>query len=273
MRIGSILTAIAGICVAGGTVYLTRDMLEAQAGQQTILPPVETTVPVVIALQDIDFAAVIERDMLATIPWPRDHVPPGVFHSIDALLPEPGQPPRRSTRPITGGDPLRALTVSDFGERVTIVQTLSPNTRAVAIRVNAETSVGGFVTPGDRVDIVLTEGRGAELRAVTILQNVRIIGVDQDVDSTEGRITVARTVTVEVTAEQTQRLMLAQQAGTLSLSLRSLDDDDARELETLRLSDLLVDEVKEEVVAFEEPAAVIRVRRGTDVSETAPLGN
>ena len=271
MRIGSILTAIAGICVAGGTVALTRDLLSQQAGAEQAEVVAETTVPVVVALQDIDFAEVIEPGMLATIPWPKDHVPPGVFHSVDLLLPQDGQPPRRSTRPITEGDPLRSLTVSDFGERVTLVQTLAPNTRAAAIRVNAETSVGGFVTPGDRVDVVLTEGRGDQLRALTILQNVRIIGVDQDMDSTEGRAAVARTVTVEVTADQTQRLALAQQAGTLSLSLRSLDDDEARELDALSLSDLLLEPAPE----VEEVAETtqVRVRRGTDVIQADLIGN
>jgi pilus assembly protein CpaB len=70
--------------------------------------------------------------------------------------------------------------VSEFGEKVTIVETLSENGRAVAITVNAETAAGGFVTPGDYVDVILTQGGGEGLRAVTILQNIRVIAVDQD---------------------------------------------------------------------------------------------
>ncbi|WP_306133496.1 Flp pilus assembly protein CpaB [Roseivivax marinus] len=263
MRIAALLTAVAGLAVAGGSVYLTRDLLEVRTAAP--LDTAASTRAVIVASRDIQFGEPIDAQLLATIAWPVDHVPAGVFHAYDDLLEGPKGEPRRARRAISQGDPLRATTVSEFGEKVTIVQTLSPNTRAMAINVDAATSVGGFVTPGDRVDVVLTQGRNESLRAVTILQNIRVIGVDQDADELDDTPGVARTVTVEVTADQGQRLALAQRAGALSLSLRSLDDDAAQELDTVQLNDLLFDSMPVEV---KDRRPVVRIRRATDLSET-----
>jgi pilus assembly protein CpaB len=135
----------------------------------------------------------------------------------------------------------------------------------MSLTVNAQTGVGGFVTPGDEVDIVLTRGGGDEMRALTILQKIRVIGVDQRSDEQSDQAIVARTVTVEVTPEQGQKLALAQSAGMLSLSLRSLETEEDKPLEAVRLSDLLVEKSPVEDGA---PKAVVRVRRGaTEITE------
>ena len=266
MRLAAMLTAVAGLAVAGGSVYIARDyMALAPAAEAT---PESETLSVVVASRDIPFGAAIDATMLTTIDWPREAVPEGVFSDYAVLLPETGAEPRRARRIITQGDPLRVSTISDFGEKVTIVQTLSPTTRAMAVKVSAETAVGGFVTPGDRVDLVLTQGKNDTLRAVTILQNIRVIGVDQDANQNNENPGVARTITVEVTADQGQRLALAQKAGTLSLTLRSLDDETSTDLETTRLSDLIYQSQPSEV---EAPSPVIRVRRGNEVTDETPV--
>jgi pilus assembly protein CpaB len=267
MRLAALFTAVAGIAVAGGSVYLARDYLVV-ANAAPVVDTENQTVSVIVASRDIAFGEVIDAPMLTTIDWPRDAVPDGVYSAANVLLPANGQQPRRARRAISQGDPLRMATISDFGEKVTIVQTLSPNTRAMAITVSAETGVAGFVTPGDRVDLVLTQGGNQELTAVTILQNIRVIGVDQDTDQLNDTPGVARTVTVEVSAEQGQRLALAQRAGKLSLTLRSLDDTDDVELRTTRLSDLLYDAKPTEPDEPVQQRPVIRVRRGNELTDT-----
>ena len=97
--------------------------------------------------------------MLTTISWPRSAVPSGVFTDYSRLIPQDGQEARRAKRALSQGELLLMSKVSKFGEKVTIVQTLGVNTRAMAIKVDATTAVGGFVTPGDRVDIVMTQGK------------------------------------------------------------------------------------------------------------------
>ncbi|TNC59233.1 Flp pilus assembly protein CpaB [Rubellimicrobium roseum] len=248
MRLSSILIVLTGFGVAGGSVYAARDYLEAQA--QAARDSGISTVSVLVAARDIPFGQLIEPHMVSSMDWPVDAVPAGAFTDPAALLPIEGQEPRRAMRAIAQGELMSASRVSGFGEKVTIAQTLSENTRAMAIKVDAETAVGGFVTPGDFVDVVLTQGSSETLRAITILQNIRVIGVDQDAHEENDAPVVARTVTVEVTPDQGQRLALAQKAGTLSLSLRDPAAAEDMPLEAISLNDLL------QIAPPEEPAPV-----------------
>lgn len=127
--------------------------------------------------------------------------------------------------------------------------------------MDAVSSVGGFVTPGDRVDVMLTQTRNGELETGVVVQDLRVIGTDQDTDETRDDARVASTVTLDVTAEEGQKLALAQRAGSLSLSLRTLEDGDELNIGVARLSDLLLAPVAED---GEQTATrpEIRIRRG-----------
>ena len=267
MRLSSILMALVGLGVAGGSAQLAREMLAAPRAEARIDAD-NAMVTIVTAADEIRRGDIIQRHMLRTTPWPRDALPAGAFQQMSALLPAEGQQPRRATRAMVAGEVVLDAKVSEFGGRVTISQTLSPNNRAVAISVNAVSSVGGFVTPGDHVDVLLTRNSRGELVTDTILRNIRVIGVDQVADEMRDDPRVARTVTVEVSAEQGQVLALAQSAGTLSLALRTPDSDDSMPVERLRLSDLLPADpviVEEAAPAIEAPAPPPTVRRPTIV--------
>ena len=264
MRLSSLFLVVTGLGVAGGSVYLAQDVIAAQILKNRVTEQEAATIGVLVAGRDIAFGQAIEPQLITTIHWPRDAVPAGIFTDSADLLPAPGVEPRRARKAIAQGELILASRVSDWGEKVTIVQTLTDNHRAMAIKVDAETAVGGFVTPGDFVDVLLTQGREETLRTVTILQNVRVIGVDQDADERNDAPEIARTVTVEVTPDEGQRLALAQQAGTLSLTLRNQIGAEDKPLETLRLSDLL-----QELSPLPEnvSAPKIVVRRGITVTE------
>ncbi|MDA8587121.1 Flp pilus assembly protein CpaB [Rhodobacteraceae bacterium] len=261
MRFRSLLVIMLGMALAGMSIYASRGLLQVQPATASIDPAQPRLVSVVVAGQDIPFGVPIEARNLTTIQWPVDAVPPGTFRDFANLIPEPGTEPRRARRAMAQGELVLVGKVSDFGEKVTIVQTLGKNTRAMSIRVSAQTAVGGFVTPGDSVDVLMTQGRGASLRAVTILQNIRIIGVDQQADQQNDQANIAKTVTVEVTPEQGQKLALAQRAGNLSLSLRTLDSVVDAPMTSIRMSDIMQDEAP----ALVEPKRSIKVRRAGDV--------
>jgi pilus assembly protein CpaB len=264
MGLRSILVAFLGVAVAGGSAYGAREYLNGSFSPQAA-DPASALVTVVVAGRDIPFGQAIQPQMLQTMSWPREALPPGAILDVNELVAGLGQPPRRATRALSQGELILASKISDFGEKVTITQSLGPNTRAMAIKVEAETAVGGFVTPGDRVDIVLTQGRDATLSAVTILQDIRIVGVDQEADEQTDTPEIARTVTVEVTAEQGQKLALAQKAGTLSLSLRTLDAAVNEELTQIRLSDILLDKSVAEEPGEAPKVTAIRVRRAGEI--------
>ncbi len=263
MRFGSILITVVGLGVAGGAVQVAATQLGAKSADAAASGVVE----VIAAAQDIPFGASIEGHMLTSISWPVDSVPPGVFTDFSNVLPNGATEPRRAKRPLAQGELLLVSKISGFGEKVTIVQTLGANNRAMAINVDAGSGVGGFVTPGDFVDIVLTQGRNESLRAVTVLQNVRVVGVDQTADEQVEQAGVARTVTVEVSPDQGQKLALAQQAGKLSLSLRSLDSVEDKPLASVRLSDIMTDTSP---TPEAETRQTIRVRRAATNVEEVP---
>lgn len=259
MRLGSLLTIAIGLGVAGGAVYYAQSHLNNVAQQNAEAAP--TVVELVTVTQNVPFGTAIEPYMLTTIEWPAGSVPAGAIADLEFVTPNENGQPRRAKRAMTKGELVMTSKISEWGEKVTIVQTIDKNNRAMSISVNARTGVGGFVTPGDEVDIVLTRGGGDDLRALTILQRIRVIGVDQRSDEQNEQALVARTVTVEVTPEQSQKLALAQKAGTLSLTLRSLETDDDKPLEAVRLSDLLLEESP---VPDGTPKQVVRVRRGAN---------
>lgn len=268
MRIASLLTLIAGLGVAGGSAYLVRDLLEAKYAQGEVKQCTNELVRVVIAAQDIPFGNVIDAGKLQTIDWPASAIPPGGFTQIANLLPASGREPRRTKMAIAKGELILASKVSNFGEKVTIVQSLGPNSRAISIKVTADSGVGGFVTPGDKVDVILTHGKSEDLKTVTIIQNVRVIGVDQNANAEKEKPGVAKTVTLEVTAQDSQKLALAQKAGTLSLVLRTVENDDESVLESISLRDVLREPEPVEAVAPEEVTVrSVLVRRGIDETE------
>ncbi len=102
--------------------------------------------------------------------------------------------------------------------------------RAFTIGVTEVAGGGGHILPGDRVDVVLTRdmsaqpnmdgGHGGKLVSDLVMQNVRVLGMDLNIDPASTHPTVAHTATLEVSVEDAERLSLAAQAGTLSLALR-----------------------------------------------------
>lgn len=257
MRIGSLLTTMLGVSLAAGAVFLARGELFQDSGTSGA-GPVQSYTEIVVATQNIQFGQEIEPHLVTLKSWPSDALPLGAMMALDEVLESEAEGIRRARANIVQGEVVLKSKLSGFGEKVTITQKLGENTRAMAIKVDAVTAVGGFVTPGDFVDIVLTQGRNADIRAVTILQNIRVIGVDQQSEEQVDAPEVARTITVEVTPSQGQRLALAQKAGTLSLTLRTLEGVMDEPLDMVDLRDLLKEKSPIEEA---EKAPTIKVRR------------
>jgi pilus assembly protein CpaB len=143
-------------------------------------------------------------------------------------------------RAVTAGEPVTTGRFIKPGDRGFLAAVLRPGYRAVALRVNATSSISGLVFPGDRVDIILTHqvDRGGQKRRAseTVLTNVRILAIDQKLDDQENAPRVGKNATMEVTPKQAEMLSVLSELGKLSLSLRSLAKDEA-ELEQIVNSD------------------------------------
>lgn len=271
MRFRSLLIIMLGMALAGFSVYASREFLQVQPATASVDPAAPALVSVVVAGQDIPFGSTIEAHKLTTIQWPADAVPPGTYRDYTNLTPQNGEEPRRAKRAMAQGELVLANKISEYGEKVTIVQTLKPGNRAVAISVDVQSSVGGFVTPGDLVDILLTTSDAKGLRVNTILQSIRIIAVDQQADENQDQAMLGRTATVEVTPEQAQMLAVAQAAGRLSLTLRNMAEDNAPEdapMESIRITDILREKTPDENPG---PKQVVKVRRGTGEAQAVEI--
>ncbi|WP_282171114.1 Flp pilus assembly protein CpaB [Ruegeria atlantica] len=260
MRIRPVITTLFGIAIASGSVFLAKDHIQFKTTEPSATTNTDL-VEIYVARSEIAFGQTIENHHVTTHLWPREALPAGVFTELGVLVPDNHRQLRRAKGRFYPGEVMLQSKVSNYGEKVTLVQKLGENTRAMAIKVDAVTAVGGFVTPGDWVDIVLTQGASSELSAVTILQKIRVIGVDQQSEELSDQPGVARTITVEVTPQQGQRLALAQKAGTLSLTLRTLDGVEDEPMEMVRLRDLLQEEGPAEKV---ETQPTVRLNRGTE---------
>ena len=215
-------------------------------------------VKVAVAAAPIPPGAPIGTALVRLVDWPSNALPPGTFASLAELVDT--AEPRVALRSIEANEPILASRVSGKGGRFSVSGLIDPALRAATIRVNDVAGVGGFVLPGDRVDVLVTRpasGEDGGSVSDVLLQNVPVLGLDQDVNEKREGPAVVKAATLEVTQQAAQKLALAQQVGTLSLVLRSTRSGGApAPVRTIGLQDL-----RDETAASARPAAV-RTRRG-----------
>jgi pilus assembly protein CpaB len=197
-------------------------------GRKTQQLAVSGVSPVVVAALPIARGATLQPTLLKIANYPQDSVPAGAFTSIAALTGAQGAQ-RLAMRSLTPGEPILLTEVSGPGGRLNLSSVLDPGKQAVAIRSGDVAGVGGFVLPGDRVDVLLTrviQGNDAPPNTVTqiLAENIRVVGIDQSDNDEASKPSVAKAVTIEVTPEQAQTIALGQSVGAVSLSLRHVAD-------------------------------------------------
>ena len=228
----------------GGTAFVAKSWLDTQRApaQQTVEAqpkPVAELTYVLIAKTDIPIGTFIQETDLDWQAWPdevksENYLVQGEFDETTLLG-------SVSRQPISAGEPMVLGRMVAPGERGFLAAVLKPGYRAVSIEVDETSGIGGFVFPGDRVDLILShsiqdltlENRSERQASETILTNVRILAVDQQTNTdSESEPIVASTATLELTPKQAEMIAAVRSLGQLSLSLRSLAKDDL-ELERL----------------------------------------
>jgi len=238
MDVKKLVLLIGALLIAGVTAMMAKNMLTGSAAPQAVARPVVPAGPeVLVATRHLPVGTIIDAEAFRYQIWPQGLVQPAYY-----IRGQRGVNPQdlvgtvvRSE--ITAGQPVTQGALVRPGERGFLAAALGPGMRAVTVGVSSTSGVAGFVFPGDRVDIVLTHavaggGGGDPLRvSETILRNVRVLATDQRINSRdeEGN-QVAQTVssvTLEATPSMAERIAVAQTIGQLSLSLRSLADNNA----------------------------------------------
>jgi len=194
-------------------------------------PNIETE-DVLVASKNIGIGASVTADNVIWKTWPKKGLSEGYTvrsENPDAVSTMVGQLARM---PILVGEPIVStkLVRSDRGFLSAI---LPAGMRAVAVRVNAASTAGGFILPEDRVDIMLVRQRpGGDPSSETILSNIRVLAIDQHVEQTGGEqkaaLVAQDTATLALTPEQAELIIQAQQMGSISLALRSIRDADGK---------------------------------------------
>jgi pilus assembly protein CpaB len=195
-----------------------------------------STQTIVVAKQPLRFGTELNASMLEEIPWPKAALPSGAFAKAADLL-TGGR--RVVLAAIEPNEPVLALKVTGPGQRATLSALVRAGMKAVTIRVNDVEGVGGFVLPGDRVDVVLTRqiDKGQASTEV-VLQDARVLAVDQSADERAAKAAVAKSVTLEVGTVEAQKVWLASSVGSLSLLLRKAGETKQEKTRKITLKDL-----------------------------------
>ena len=222
------------------TVFIAQVWLNNQANMraksmQTQEKPLATQT-IVVAAQPLRFGTELNAAMLKEIPWPAQALPPGAFRKIHDIL-SGGR--RVVLTAVEADEPVLALKITGPGQRATLSALVRKGMKAVTIRVNDVGGVGGFVLPGDHVDVVLTRqiDKGQATTEV-VLQDARVLAIDQIADERAAKVTVAKSVTLEVNTVEAQKIWLASSVGNLSLLLRRAGETAESKTRKITLEDL-----------------------------------
>jgi pilus assembly protein CpaB len=226
---------VAALLVALGTAFVARSLLAGGAAPQAEAVPVAPKGPkVLVAQRALPTGTIITADAISYQDWPQELVKDAYF--IDGKTDMTKLLGTVVRFPVTAGQPLTQGALVAPGDRGFLAAALGPGMRAITVPVSAKTGVGGFVFPGDRVDLVLTQevqsAGAAQLKtSETILRNIRVLATDQstETESVDGKTVVKafRTVTLEVTPRIAEKVSVAETIGELSLTLRPLSDNQA----------------------------------------------
>ena len=231
MALSRLLVFALSLTAGGGAAWLTTTGGPEVARPAVASPAVPEAAPaveqVLVAAADLEHRRELVEGDLQWHPWPKENVHEAYItrsEQPDAIEAMNGQVARVA---ILAGEPIRPEKISDGGGGFMSTQ-LSPGKRAVAVRVNAGTTAGGFILPDDRVDVLHTsvpEGASGGVTR-TVVTNVRILAIGQQVDAPEANSTATgETATLELEPAQAEVVSAAQASGSISLALRSTADN------------------------------------------------
>jgi pilus assembly protein CpaB len=242
MDVKKIALLVGALLIAAVTAVMAKNLFTGASAPEANAAAVPQGPKILVARKPLSVGTIVDAESFTFQPWPAELMQQAYFAE--------GAPDADASKlvgmvvrnAITAGQPLTRGTLVGPQDRGFLAAALGPGMRAITVKVNDTTGVAGFVFPGDRVDIVLTqeiEASGSEQpfrSAETIVRNVRVLAVDQRLESKgdDGKplVKTFENVTLEVTPVLAEKIAVADKSGDISLSLRSLADTTA-ELERL----------------------------------------
>ncbi|HEY5107126.1 MAG TPA: Flp pilus assembly protein CpaB [Caulobacteraceae bacterium] len=248
-----VILSVAAVA-AIGLALLVRNMTMAKTPTQAVIVAAaqKPMIRVLVAARDLPVGTRLKDGDLAWQGWPADSL--NASYITDGGRPAPsltgadaaataakdlvtnGGPAMEALKgavvrdALVKGEPMVRGKVVIAGQGGFMSVMVKPGMRAMAIPVNAETGAGGFVQPGDRVDLLsahqdASTKSGGGFVSQIVVSNVRVLAVDQTTDPAKnGRFIVGSTVTLEIPADATQPVAEARARGGMALALRSYAD-------------------------------------------------
>jgi pilus assembly protein CpaB len=252
MRKGPILIVFS-LLLAVAAAWVANRWLVAQAASKDSGPG---TVSVMTAAIGIPLGTKIEARHVAAIQMLKDTAPDGAFQTADAVE------GKIALAEILEGEILLAARFANQGGGSTLAAVVGANMRAVSVRVNDVVGVGGFLLPGNRVDVVAAYRDGQDTLSDTVVQNVKVLAIDQTASADKNEPVIVRAVTLEVTPADAEKLILAEQRGSIQLALRNPLDESVSKKAPAQVA----------IVATKPPPQVpsVTVIRGTEVGKENP---
>ena len=222
MRNKRLIIALSGAVLCGilGVTLITRYLSSVQAFAKDLGN-------VVVAKQEIPLGEKITAEHLTLAPIPNGSVPEGVFRSIDQVV------GRVAITPIGVREPITNLKLAPAGVGAGLSAVIPEGFRAMTVKVDDVVGVSGFIMPGSFVDVVAiivplqgADGKGPISKIV--LQNIKVLASGTKIDSPENQRQPSdvKAVTLQVTPEQAEKLVLASMEGKLQLVMRNYSDQE-----------------------------------------------
>jgi pilus assembly protein CpaB len=234
MKPGTLLVLLAALLVGGVAAYFAHVII---TNAPRVAKSPESTI--VVAAGPLEYGSTLTDGNLIEVSWATSNVPEGAFNSKVDLLRD-GQ--RAALSSMNRNEPVLSSRITGPNQPASLAALVAPGMRAVSITVDEARGVAGFVQTGDRVDVILTRSDSrnelGRSYADVLLQDVKVLAIGQIAKERQEHATVVKTVTVEVSAEQAQKLVLAGGVGTLSLVLRQAGAGKAQVTRRISVEDL-----------------------------------
>ena len=256
------LTLVALSLILGlGAAWMANNWLSARLNAG----PDDNLQSVVVAAVEIPFGQMIEAQHVSLVRMPKNTVPDDGFDTTDKVI------GKIATFSMLRGDILRGARLAEHLGGSTLASLIGADKRAISVRVDDVVGVGGFLLPGNRVDVLATKQSGGnnEAEAKTILEDLRVLAVDQTASTDKTQPVVVRAVTLEMSSAEAEVLVKAQTEGRLQLALRN-PLNNQKKLEAAPLA--LVEAPAPTPVAAPAPAKPLVRRSGGGVGVTIIRG-
>ena len=259
----SFLPLLIAIVLGLGAAFFAKNWMKSR--MEAVEAEKRAGIQVVIAATEIPFGQRITAEHLKTTGWPRDSIPPGAFHTTAEVVGKVA-----NQKIVAGEAVLKGRAVGEAGGS-SLAALIEPNKRGVTVRVDDVIGVAGFLLPGNRVDVLATRNLDrSRAQTRTLLEDIKVLAVDQTRDTQKDQPVVVRAVTLEVDPKQAELLVQATQEGSVQMALRN--PEEAPPVERVAVAEPAATPQRPRVIVIREPAPApapgVTVIRQTQVGES-----